>query len=223
MDYYYKATRPDGTDFRTGTVLYEVGKRTTHPTSTRRVKDDPSTYLSVATVPTDCTGFKWPCRLFLVKGVGRAMKASDLPNKRAFLSLDVIEELPAHMVFGPQGEHVVALIERAGRLTADEAKQLSFAWDAAGGAAWAAAWDAAWGAARGAARAAAWDAAGVAAGDAARDAAWGAAGGAAIALVVRDLIDSSGFSQAHYDTLTGPWRTAIGPVHPDDDPVEGSK
>lgn len=151
------------------------------------------------------------------------MKASDLPNKRAFLSLDVIEELPAHMVFGPQGEHVVALIERAGRLTADEAKQLSFAWDAAGGAAWAAAWDAAWGAARGAARAAAWDAAGVAAGDAARDAAWGAAGGAAIALVVRDLIDSSGFSQAHYDTLTGPWRTAIGPVHPDDDPVEGSK
>src|SRR5690606_10868549 len=110
---YYKATRLDGTDFRTGTVKYEVGGRTTHPTSKRRTNADPSTYLSVSTVPTDCTGFEWPCRLFLVKGVGREMKATRLPNKRAFLAVDVIEELPAHMVFGPQGEHVVRLIDRA--------------------------------------------------------------------------------------------------------------
>jgi len=27
MTVYYKATRLDGTDFHTGTVLYEVGKR----------------------------------------------------------------------------------------------------------------------------------------------------------------------------------------------------
>src|SRR5690606_17648909 len=109
---YYKATRLDGTDFYTGTIKYEVGFRVSHPTSKRRVKDDPSTYLSVSTTAIDSTGFEWQCRLFLVKGVGRAMTATDLPNKRAFLAVDVIEELPAHMVFGTQGEHVVALIER---------------------------------------------------------------------------------------------------------------
>jgi hypothetical protein len=205
---YYKATRPDGTDFRTGTIKYEVGKRTTHPTSKKRTKDDPSTYLSVSTVPTDCTGFKWPCRLFLVKGVGRAMTASDLPNKRAFLSLDVVEELPAHEVFGPQGEHVVRLIDRAASLTRDEAVQLAASRAAAASAAVRAASYAAWDAAEDAGREAAAYTAWIAA--------WYAAGVAARALVVRDLIGSSGFTQAHYDLLTGPWRKVIGPVHPDD-------
>ena len=59
-----------------------------------------------------------------------------------------------------------------------------------------------------------------AAGDAARDAAWDAARAAAQdaawALTLRDLIGQHGFEQAHYDTLTGPWASAIGPVHPDD-------
>ena len=211
---YYKATRLDGTDFRTGTIKYEVGKRTTHPTSKKRTKDDPSTYLSVSTVPTDCTGFGWPCRLFRVRGVGRAMTATNLPNKRAFLAVDVIEELPAHEVFGPQGEFVAALIERAAGLTRDEAVQLAAsrakAASAAVNDASYAAWDAAEDAGREAAAYTAWVAAG------------GAAGVAARALVVRDLIGSSGFTQAHYDTLTGPWRTVIGKVHPDDGPVEGS-
>src|SRR5690606_36627242 len=176
-----------------------------HPTSKKRTKDDPSTYLSVATVPTDCTGFRWPCRLFRVRGVGRAMTATNLPNKRAFLSIDVIEELPAHEAFGPQGEFVVALIERAARLTRDEAKQLAASRDASMDASRDAARDAAWDAARVAASyaagVAAWDAAWDAAGDAAWDAAWGAAWVAArdtaMALVVRDLI-GSGFTQAHY-------------------------
>jgi hypothetical protein len=43
---------------------------------------------------------------------------------------------------------------------------------------------------------------------AARDAAW--------ALAVRDLIGQHGFTQAHYDLLTEPWRTVIGPIHPED-------
>jgi hypothetical protein len=214
---YYKATRLDGTDFKTGTVLYEVGKRTTHPTSKKRTKDDPSTYLSVSTTATDCAGFKWPCRLFSVKGVGRAMKATDKPNKRALLAVDVIEELPAHEVFGPQGEHVVALIERAAGLTSDEAEQLFAAraevWFVARDTAREAARDAARDTARSAAVVAAWGAAwDAAAWNAARD----TAGDTAMALVVRDLIGSSGFSQAHYDLLTGPWRKVIGPVHPDD-------
>lgn len=232
MDYYYKATRPNGTDFYTGTVLYEVGKRTVHPTSKKRTKDDPSTYLSVSTVPTDCTGFRWPCRLFRVEGVGRAMTSTDLPNKRAFLAVDVVEELPPHMVFGPQGEHVAALIERAGRLTSDEVKQLVAARGTAlNAAAWFTARDTAWFEARdtalNAAWVAAWDATWDAAGDADWDtAAWAAArevaGDTAMALVVRDLVGSNGFTQAHYDSLTGPWRTVVGPVHPDDGPVEGS-
>ena len=94
-------------------------------------------------------------------------------------------------VFGPQWAQVCAVVLRAARLTVDEAKAIN------------AAWDAAWGAARGAAR----------------DAAWGAAWDAARAIVVRDLIGTHGFTQAHYDTLTGPWRKVIGPVHPDDAPL----
>ena len=203
MTRYYKATRLDGTDFRTGTVLYEVGKRTTHPTSTKRTKNEPSTYLSVSTVPTDCTGFRWPCRLFAVEGVGKPVKAANLSNKRCFLAVDVVEELPAWQAFGPQGEQVASLIDRAGRLTADEANSLY--------AAWAAAWEAAWFAARAAARAAAWDAAWPAAREAARpaawDPAWPAARDAAWALIVRDLITPDQF-----DTLTRPWVQVINPT-----------
>jgi hypothetical protein len=55
--------------------------------------------------------------------------------------------------------------------------------------------------------------------DAAWDATWDAARDAAWALVVRDLIGEHWFTQAHYDTLTGPWRTVVGPVHPDDEVV----
>ena len=131
------------------------------------------------------------------------------------------------VVFGPQWEPLCALVLRAARLTPGEMEGLAVAR--------AAAWDAARYAARDAAgdaaRDAAWYAAGDAAGDAAwyaaryaawyaaryaaRDAAWYAAG----ALVVRDLISPDGFTQAHYDVLTGLWRKVIGPVHPDDPPL----
>jgi hypothetical protein len=117
--------------------------------------------------------------------------------------------------FGPQGEHVIALIGRLRNLTPEEVSSFrAAAWDAARDAAWAAAWDAttaaAWDATRDAATdaawAAAWDATTAAARDAARDAAWAAAG-----LVVRDLI-----STEHYDELTRVVRTTLGPIHPDD-------
>ena len=113
-------------------------------------------------------------------------------------------ELPASEVFGPQGAHVVALIERMRRLTLDEARGLASARDAAWGAARDVAWDVAWDDnAWSAAWGAAWDAARGAARDNARD--------AVLALVVRDLITTD-----HYDTLTRAWRTTIGPIHPDD-------
>ena len=181
MTRYYKATTLAGTDFRTGTVLYESGRVTTHPVA-KRVRNDPSTYLSVSTVPTDCTGMRWPCRLFAVEGVGRVMKNDDLPNKRCFSAVRVVEELPAHEVFGPQGEAVAALIARASRLTVVELERL----------AWASAWASA--------RASAWDSAWDSAGDSA-----GAVADAAAALVVRDLI-----CPEHFDILYGPWRKVIG-------------
>lgn len=70
MTTYYKCVRLDGTDFRTGTVRWvppggipEGGYVVTHPDSDRLALNDPATYLSVATVPTDCTGMRWPCSL----------------------------------------------------------------------------------------------------------------------------------------------------------------
>jgi hypothetical protein len=214
---YYKATQPDGTDFHTGTVDWAgaltTGEVVRHP-NPHRV--DASGYLSVSTVPTDCTGMRWPCRLLAVEPVGRVWTPDrkKLPHKRSAPGWRVIAELPATDALGPQGPHVAALIERAGRLTPDDARRLSAARDAARDAAWSAVWYAVRYAARSAARDAAWDAAWYAARDAARYAAWDAAGGAAGdavgALVVRDVIGRHGFTQDHYDTLTCPWREVIG-------------
>lgn len=44
-----------------------------------------------------------------------------------------------------------------------------------------------------------------------------AAQDAARALVVRDLIGRHGFTGAHYDYLSGPWRRHVGALHPADD------
>lgn len=121
---------------------------------------------------------------------------------------DISDDMLAD-TFGPQWQPIVVLVRRAAILTSAEAKALDAARDAAR-AATRAATRAAWDAARAAAR----DAAGAAAWDAARDAAWDAAR----ALVVRDQVGDT-FTQAHYDTLTRPWATVIGPVHPDDAPV----
>jgi len=133
--------------------------------------------------------------------------------------------------FGPQWPEIVALVRRISTLTADEADQLDAArWAIASGAsakrvasnaARNAAWNATQDAASNAASNAAWNAAWNAANKAARDAAPTGAGSvattAAAALTVRDLISEHGFTQAHYDTLTGPWRKVIGRVHPDDE------
>ena len=212
MTTFYKATRPDGTDFHTGLVDYGAalasGEPVTHPGDVRSATGDAATYLSVSTSAADCTGFQWPCRLFAVEPVDPwTPHATDLPNKRACLSLRVVEELPAWQVFGPNGERVAAIVDRASRLTADEVDRLDAAWDAArdaaGAAARAAARAAAWAAAWDAALAAAWDAAR----DAARDAAWAAARAAArasIAETVRDLI-----TPEQYELLAGPWNTVI--------------
>ena len=139
---YYKATRPDGTDFRTGMIDYGAalisGAIIRHPVP-QRVRNEPETYLSVSVSPADCTGFSWPCRLFRVEPVGRIMsRLNASSNKRAVSALRVVEELPAWQALGPNGEAVAALIERAKSLTLSELDGL-----AARDAAWDAAWDAA--------------------------------------------------------------------------------
>jgi hypothetical protein len=180
---YYKASRPDGTDFRTGTIAYTVGTTVHHPSRYGGISpNDPGTYLSVSVEPGESlVGGSWPCRLFRVEPVGRTVRRTDgsLPYKRGCRALRVVEELPAHVALGPGGEQVAALIERAGLLTVDEAQHWGAACDAASGAA------AACDAARAAARCAAWD--------------------AALALLVRDLVTDDQFH-----ALYGPWQSVIG-------------
>ena len=214
MSDYWKAVRPDGTDFFSGQVrwlppagepLPEGGLIVRHPTATTpSFGNDAADYLSVSTVPTGCTGMQWPCRLALVEAVDTAVWTPDaiaLPSKRASWQWRVVAEVDAWQALGPQGREVAAIIDRARMLTTDELRQLTAAW----GAAWDAAWGAARGAAWGAARDAAWGAAWGAAWDAAWDAAWGAAWGAALATLVRDLI-----TPEQHDLLMAPWRTVIG-------------
>ena len=221
---YYKAVRPDGTSFwdpefrwvpSTGPV---EGIVVEHPNPD--LGEDAAGYLSVSTAPADCTGMQWPLRLLEVEPVdGHPVHTSDserLPNKRTASAWRVVRELPAHLALGPQGEHVAALLTRVPGGEAVYELRRPATWYAARGAAW--------GAARSAARVAAWYAARTGAWavtrtaakdvvwDAAHEAAWDAAG----ALTVRDLL-----AREHYDILTAAWRTAVGPIHPDDVDLRG--
>ena len=208
---YYKAVRPDGTSFHDPSFRWvpesgpipDDGLLVSHPGYLDR--RSAAGYLSVSTVPTDCTGMEWPCRLLALTPVrGRKVvtpEPDSLPSKRAASAWLVVDRLDPHLALGPQGPEVAAIIERAGRLTQEEAARLVSAWNAVGDAAWYASQSAAWDAARGAARIAAR----YAARDASRYAARGAARDAAIATVVRDLI-----SPDVYQTLAGPWLSVIG-------------
>ena len=56
---YYKAVRPDGTDFYSGRVLWDrVGEIVEHPDPGSLGNDDAEGYLSVSVSPADCTGMK---------------------------------------------------------------------------------------------------------------------------------------------------------------------
>lgn len=222
MTDYWKAVRPDGTDFHSGAIQWipeggipAGGWLVEHPTERRYRTSNASRYLSVATVPTDCTGMDWPCRLLRVEPVGRVGTPDPdrRPHKRCAQAWRVVEELDPHLTLGPQGREVAAIIERAGRLSAREAGELRAAHAAARSAAnaWCAAHDAARSAARDAASDTTWDAIWVATGGATRNAdAYAAANvahNAALAELVRDLI-----SDEHYRILAGPWLSVVGEV-----------
>ena len=171
---FFKATRPDGTDFYTATVDYAAALESGEPLPELSGGEFPGTgWYHVGVQSTSCAGMSWPCRLFVVEPVGLEHVGAEKAGCR---SLRVVEERPAHEVFGPQGVQVVELLNRCASLTAGEGRQMVAARSAVRSAAWDAAWD------------------------------------AAFALVVRDLI-----SEEHYATLTGPWASVIGPVHPDDE------
>ena len=165
---FFKAVRLDGTDFHSGQVrwlppegepLPHGGLIVTHPTTRKRTSEDAAHYLSVATVPTDCKGMGWPCRLARVERTRAAVWTPDpvgLPNKRASWRWRVVEELDPRLALGPQADQIIALIERARRLTHEEIAGLAHA--------------------RGAVR------------SGARYAAWVAARDAAVATLARDLI-----------------------------------
>ena len=148
---YFKAVRMDGTDFYTGIVrwlpplgepLPEGGLTVRHQTARKRTTGEAAHYLSVATVPTDCTGMEWPCRLARVERTRAAVwqpAPNALPSKVASWRWRVVEELDASLTLGPQGREVAALIERAARLTDDEVAGLATAWYAEEGASLAAA------------------------------------------------------------------------------------
>jgi len=234
---FYKATRPDGTDFHTGTVDYAAALASGDPTPALPGEGEfpGEGWYHLATVPTECVGMLWPCRLFEVEPVGDQTLDTEHPYKIGCSSVRVVREVDGHIALGPQGAEIAALIGRIRELTGDEVGQLDAARDgaryAARYAAWYAARDAALDAARDAALDAARDAALEAAWYAALDAAWYAAWYAAryaawyaaVALVSRDLIGHHpGWDQAAYDLLTGPWRQVIGPIHPDDAPMAGA-
>ncbi len=216
---YYKAVRPDGTSFHDPSFRWvpesgpipDDGLLVSHPGYLDR--RSAAGYLSVSTVPTDCTGMEWPCRLLEVVAVPRRKvvtpEPDSLPNKRGASAWLVVDRLDPHLALGPQGPEVAAIIERAGRLTQEEAARLVSAWNAVGDAARDAARDASQSAARGAARGPARGAARDAARYASRDAAWyasqSAAWDAASATVVRDLI-----SPDVWQTLAGPWLSVTG-------------
>ena len=140
METYYKAVRPDGCDFYSGRVLWDrVGEIVEHPDPGSLGEHDADGYLSVSVSPTDCTGMKWPCRLFEVEpveGVPVWEPTPSLPSKRAAHAWRVVRELPAYEALGPNGVEVAAFLDLLPTLTS---AQWSAAWDAA----WVAAWDAA--------------------------------------------------------------------------------
>ena len=138
---FYKATRPDGTDFYTCLVDYAAALASGKPLPELPGGGEfpGEGWYHLATVPTECVGMSWPCRLFEVEPVGSVHTDTDHPHKIGTTSVRVLREVDAHLALGPQGEQVAALIGRCRSLTGDELDRLDAARDAARDATWVAA------------------------------------------------------------------------------------
>ncbi len=135
-------------------------------------------------------------------------------SARPIVPLPLLTYQDVEQKYGPQTVELVALLTRDSVLSDEEVWQLDATWDAIR-------YDE-WDAARSACRYVIWcnagdadtlpDARAILRLHAARSASWDVT----LALTLRDLVGTNGFTQNHYDTLTLPWRLTIGPIHPDD-------
>ena len=134
---YWKATRPDGTDFYSGTVDYAAALASGEPTPALSGEGEfpGEGWYHLATVPTECVGMSWPCCLFEVEPVGDQTLDTEHPHKIGCSSVRVVREVDGHIALGPQGAEVAALIGRIRELTGGEAERLDAALGAALGAA----------------------------------------------------------------------------------------
>jgi hypothetical protein len=237
MATYYKAVDEDGRDFYSHTINYAYYAESGEWLPAKEAVPDPECrsedvyHVSISKADT-LIGGSWPCRLFEVE----AEEVCSRVNKRGVFTMRIVRELPAWEALGPNGDAVVALIERCKALTADEAVRLQVARNAAWGTAWNATWSALWEAARGAAwnaaRGAAWNAAWDAtwhafwyaaknsAWRAARDDAWGNARNAAWHTARDDARDAARdaalalitrdlIGEENFNALHGPWGSAM--------------
>lgn len=123
MTTYYKAVQVTGTDFVTGTTRPVIGQwmkdiegELIPCVKGYHVSDTPSETL---------VGGCWPCKLFEVEILEEDTPSKwILGHKRVTRSYLPIRELPSWMVFGPNGDKVVALFDRIEKLTPDELSAL---------------------------------------------------------------------------------------------------
>lgn len=143
------------------------------------------------------------------------------PHRAGVARLRPLPSVPAEQLFGPQHAAIQALIGAASRIGEDQDRAIEREWYQHRGTGRFAS--------RGAASQVASTAGRLDAQIHARQQAWAAAdlacrdavGDAAHALAVRDLICDD-FTQEQYDALVEPWAAVMGPVHPDDQPLEAS-
>lgn len=117
MPPFYKAIRPNGTDFQTGTINYAAatgGHTIALPHSpTPRCHTDTVLHASPEAAET-LTGIgTWPCRLLLVEGHPVTADA----RTRGFFKLTVHHEVDAAQALGPNAPEALAIIAAAQTLT----------------------------------------------------------------------------------------------------------
>ena len=207
---YYKAVGPDGTSFYDRETFWKVGQ-VTYIDGVRGTALCQPGILHASDAPGEVLqGGRWPCRLFEVEPVLPLVAREG--HKVGAHAWRVTAELCAWQAFGPNGQEVIALIDRARHLTRDDLRGCRD-WYVNLNVARESAWYTAWCAAGSGARSAAWKVAADTARFAAwaaelldgQDAVWYAVWYAVTAMVVRDLI-----SPEDFDMLAAPWHDAIG-------------
>lgn len=236
----YKAVRPDGTDFYTDTVQWlpeensvgkELGYVVKHPHSTRVVLGDHFTSLAVTNDPTIIPGARWPLRLCKVHPVADVEYYLTDEYKRQSLAWWVMEELPAAVALGPQYDLARHFVNNFYMSSSEVTNLISYAeeysqnnpcvdfndayqLDAAASlrcpsARWV----------ENLMRSSPFVYYGYKIGDIVRE--------TLMALLLRDTMYHyfgsvrTGISQETYDNFTTPWRTVMGPIHPDDKQLKG--